>query len=164
MSDPSPPSNTTSATITGSEADIVIANNGDAGSHDCIFCKIAKKEAPANIIYEDENVMAFLGHTLVIPKYHYRNLASTPPLAMSHLGSVLPRIARAVCEAVDAPDFNVMQNNGIRAGQVVFHLHFHIMPRHPTDAKKFQGFKRLKRERINGEEAGSLEERIKARL
>ncbi|RUP43524.1 histidine triad protein [Jimgerdemannia flammicorona] len=155
----------------GLEADIVIANNGDAGSYDCIFCKIAKKEVPANIIYEDENVMAFLdiapltkGHTLIIPKYHYYNLASMPPLVISHLGSVLPRIARAVCEAVDAPDFNMMQNNGIRTSQVVFHLHFHIMPHHPTDAKKFQGFKRLKRERINREEAGSLEERIKARL
>lgn len=105
-----------------------------------------------------------LGHTLVIPKDHHRNLPSTPPATMSHIGSVLPRVARMVCEGVDAADFNIIQNNGAQAGQVVFHLHFHIIPRHATDVTWLQGATRIKRKRIEEEEAQRVGESIRARL
>lgn len=104
-------------------------------SGSCIFCKIVQKEAPASIVYEDEKVVAFLsiqpinvGHTLVVPKAHYENIHDIPDEEVSHLYKIVKKLAPAVKKAVEAEGIRIVQNNGEAAGQVIFHLHVHIIP------------------------------------
>ncbi|MBN1244981.1 HIT family protein [Candidatus Bathyarchaeota archaeon] len=104
-------------------------------SESCIFCKIARKEAPTSVVYEDEKVIAFLsiqpinvGHTLVVPKKHYENIYEIPEAEVAYLYTVVKKIAHAVKKAVDAEGIRLVQNNGEAAGQVIFHLHVHIIP------------------------------------
>lgn len=107
---------------------------------DCLFCKIVAGEIPADKVYEDGEVLAFLdinptnpGHTLVIPKEHYPDLAQTPSKVASSVMAVIPSLAKSVMKAVEAPAFNMGVNNGAQAGQMVFHTHFHIVPRFEND-------------------------------
>ncbi len=109
--------------------------------HDCIFCKIASGKIPSAKIYEDENVFAFLdigpisdGHTLVMPKQHFEKVHSCPPELLGQVWSRIGKIAEAVVSALDADGYNVLCNNGRAAGQVVDHLHFHVIPRKTGDA------------------------------
>ena len=104
-------------------------------SESCIFCKIARKEAPANTLYEDEKVISFLsiqpiniGHTLVVPKKHYENIYKFPEEEVAYLYKIVKKLAHAVKKAVDAEGIRIVQNNGEAAGQVIFHLHVHIIP------------------------------------
>ena len=106
----------------------------------CIFCRIAKGEIPCAKIYEDDNVLAFLdlapvhhGHTLVIPKSHYKDMLEVPNELGTHVFAALQKVAAAVMKATGAMGFNVMQNNGLAAGQTVFHIHWHIIPRFEND-------------------------------
>jgi histidine triad (HIT) family protein len=106
----------------------------------CVFCKIAAGEIPAAKVYEDEAVFAFLdigpisdGHTLVIPKRHCTKVHECDPETLSAVAARLGTIAKAVVEAMDADGYNVLANNGSAAGQVVEHLHFHIIPRKTGD-------------------------------
>ena len=99
----------------------------------CIFCKIAQKEAPTNTVYEDEKVVAFMsiqpinvGHTLVIPKKHYENIYEIPEV--TYLYRIVKKLSHAVKKAVNAEGIRIVQNNGEAAGQVIFHLHVHIIP------------------------------------
>jgi len=101
-----------------------------------IFDKILAGEIPAYRVYEDEHVLAFLdvgplspGHTLVIPKERKAHLHQLSDESAAALGRVLPRICRAVLAATGATDYNVLQNNGAVAHQVVMHVHIHIIPR-----------------------------------
>ena len=103
----------------------------------CTFCKIVRGEAPASYVYEDERALAFLstrpvnvGHTLVVPKVHYENVFEIPEEEMAHLSKIVKRVAYAVKKAVSAEGIRIVQNNGEAAGQVIFHLHFHIIPMH----------------------------------
>jgi len=137
----------------------------------CIFCKIARKEAPSVPIYEDEHVVAFMdiapvtrGHTLVIPKKHYRTLDAMSAEDMARVGSVLPRISKAVTTACDTKDYNIMQNNGKQAGQVVFHVHYHIIPRYPTENKLLRKQTVIQRLKVTKEEFEALQSSIKSRL
>ena len=107
---------------------------------DCIFCKIVSGDIPCIKIYEDSNVLAFLdigpisdGHTLVIPKAHFERLHECPPDVLAGLSGPMGKIARAVVSAVDAEAYNVLCNNGTAAGQLVEHVHFHIIPRNAGD-------------------------------
>jgi histidine triad (HIT) family protein len=107
---------------------------------DCIFCKMAGRQIPVTTVYEDEVVLAFLdigpvsdGHTLVIPKQHFEKLHDCPPQLLGQVASRLGRIARAVADAMDSDGYNVLCNNGRAAGQLVEHLHFHIIPRNTGD-------------------------------
>ena len=107
---------------------------------DCIFCKMAAGLVPAAKIYEDEVVLAFLdigpvsdGHTLVIPKEHFEKLHDCPPEILGEMCSKLGTIASAVVSAVKAEGYNVLCNNGRAAGQLVEHVHFHIIPRNAGD-------------------------------
>ena len=107
---------------------------------DCIFCKIVAGDIPAARIYEDDHVLAFLdigplsqGHTLVIPKTHAATVAVCPDEVLSQVAAVLGRIARAVVEVTRCDGYNVLCNNGRAAGQLVNHLHFHIIPRMDND-------------------------------
>jgi histidine triad (HIT) family protein len=107
---------------------------------DCIFCKMAAGEIPVTKIYEDEAVLAFLdigplsnGHTLLIPKEHFEKLHDCPSELLGKVCSRLGRIAKAVAGAMNADGYNVLCNNGAAAGQLVGHLHFHIIPRNTGD-------------------------------
>jgi len=110
---------------------------------DCIFCKIIAGEIPAKKIYEDENVLSFLdispvnyGHALVIPKKHYPDLLSADEATLTELILAIKKIAPALIDSASASGFNLNLNNGEVAGQVVNHLHFHIIPRFADDGLK----------------------------
>jgi histidine triad (HIT) family protein len=103
---------------------------------DTIFTKIIAGEIPCHKVYEDEMVLAFLdinpistGHTLVIPKEPAATVDKLSDEASAAVGRVLPRIARAVMAATGSSEYNILQNNGPRAHQAVFHVHFHIIPK-----------------------------------
>jgi histidine triad (HIT) family protein len=106
----------------------------------CIFCKIVAGQIPSTKIYEDQAVFAFLdvnpvsdGHTLVVPKEHFEKLHDCPAEVLTKAAVPLGKIAKAVCDATDAEGYNVLCNNGKSAGQLVGHLHFHIIPRRGND-------------------------------
>jgi histidine triad (HIT) family protein len=107
---------------------------------DCAFCKMVAGEIPVTKIYEDEVVLAFLdigpvsdGHTLVIPKQHFEKLHECPPDILSQVSSRIGKIAGAVASGMNSDGYNVLCNNGRTAGQLVEHLHFHIIPRNAGD-------------------------------
>ena len=107
---------------------------------ECIFCNIKDRKAEAEIIFEDEHVLAFLdvqpvnyGHTLIIPKKHYDNFLTVPKDELSKLIRATQFIAGVVKRSLNADGFNVISNNGIPAGQSVYHFHFHIIPRFNND-------------------------------
>jgi len=107
---------------------------------ECIFCNIVNHNAEAEIIFEDEKLVAFLdiqpinyGHTLVVPKKHYDNFLTVPPEELSHLINTVQYITGAVKRSVKADGFNVISNNGESAGQTDYHFHFHIIPRFADD-------------------------------
>ena len=103
-----------------------------------IFSKIIRGEIPCHRVYEDELVLAFLdiaplceGHVLVIPKEAVATVDKLSDESAAAIGRVLPRISRAVIAATGVSEFNILQNNGASAHQAVFHVHFHIIPKHP---------------------------------
>lgn len=107
---------------------------------DCIFCKIIKGELPATKVYEDEKILAFLdiapinkGHTLIIPKEHYKSTLETPDELIKNIAVTAKKIAKAIMDATGAHACNIGINNGAESGQVVFHTHWHIMPRFAND-------------------------------
>ncbi len=107
---------------------------------DCIFCKIVNGEIPSAKIYENDKVFAFLdispisdGHTLVIPKRHFEKLHDCPAELLGRVSSRLGKIAKAVAAGMNSDGYNVLCNNGRAAGQLVSHLHFHIIPRNSGD-------------------------------
>ncbi len=110
---------------------------------DCVFCKIVSGEIPSTKIYEDENTLAFLdirpvnpGHTLVIPKEHYRNILDIPEDEWEHVAKTARIVARAVKAGAGAEGVNVSSSHEPSAGQEVFHLHLHIIPRFSSDGLK----------------------------
>jgi len=101
----------------------------------CVFCDIVTRRAPAWIVYEDENTMAFLdifpftrGHLLVIPKRHGARLTDIPFEDQMSLVRSLDEVCRRVERLTT--DYNVALNAGAKAGQIVFHVHFHVIPRY----------------------------------
>ena len=110
---------------------------------DCIFCRIGQGQLPAARVLETSGVLAFLdiapvnyGHTLVIPKVHYRNLLELPDELWMEMGQVSRRVAQALRATLDAQGFNIGMNNFEAAGQVVFHAHIHVIPRYFSDGLK----------------------------
>jgi len=107
---------------------------------DCLFCKMVAGQIPVTKIYEDEVVLAFLdigpisdGHTLVIPKQHFEKLHDCPSEFLGLVVSRLGKIAGAVNAAMNSDGYNVLCNNGRAAGQLIEHLHFHIIVRNTGD-------------------------------
>ena len=103
----------------------------------CIFCRIAQKQVPASRVFEDERVVAFLdirplneGHTLVIPKEHYESIFDIPQDLVAYLHGITKNVAIAVEKAVKADGISIIQQNGKAAGQEIFHLHVHVIPRY----------------------------------
>ena len=107
---------------------------------DCIFCKIIAGEIPSHKVYEDESVIAFLdinpvseGHTLVVPKDHFEKFDDCSDIVAEAIGLRIRKISRAVSTATGADGYNLLCNNGLAAGQLVGHVHFHIIPRNNGD-------------------------------
>ena len=107
----------------------------------CVFCKIIKGEIPCHKVYEDDKVFAFLdigplskGHTLVIPKEPAETIDQLSDDSAAAVGRVLPLLSRALLKATGATAFNILQNNGSAAHQVVMHVHFHIIPKFSESA------------------------------
>ncbi len=108
--------------------------------NDCLFCKIVSGEIPSIKLFENEQVLAFMdigpivkGHALVIPKAHYPTLSQTPDELLAQVIAVVRLIAQAQQKGLGADGVNIHQANGEAAGQVVPHLHFHVIPRFKHD-------------------------------
>jgi len=115
-------------------------------SFDCIFCKIAAGEIPCSKVYEDEQTLAILdispavkGHTLVIPKNHCTDLTDAPAETLAACLATAAKVTRGLLKW-GAHGVNLLQNNGPAAGQVIFHIHFHLFPRYKGD-KRAWGWK-----------------------
>ena len=107
----------------------------------CIFCKIVKGEIPSSVIYEDENVKVILdiapaakGHAILLVKEHVANIFELPATLAAEIFAVVPKVAAAIKEELGCDGMNILQNNGVEAGQTVFHLHIHFIPRWKDDA------------------------------
>lgn len=116
--------------------------------NDCVFCAIAAGEIPSFKIYEDDFVLAFLdinpfseGHTLVIPKEHYKGLLDVPPQVLAVLLERVQKVSSHIAKALACDGFNILQNNGAAAGQTVNHIHFHIVPRMEGSVLSFESGK-----------------------
>jgi len=124
----------------------------------CIFCKIVRKQAPASIVYEDETVMVFLdirplniGHTLVIPKAHCVDIFDIPETLQSQVHKVAKQVSFAVKKATNADGISIIQQNGKAAGQDIFHLHVHVVPRFEGQKlPPFSDLKEVERAKLDG--------------
>ncbi len=102
---------------------------------DCIFCKIVKGEIPSYKIYEDEKVFVFLdinplskGHTLVLPKEHYKGILDIPEELFEYLAKIVKKVSINLNEKYKPEGILINQNNGSKAGQEIFHAHIHVKP------------------------------------
>ena len=107
---------------------------------DCIFCQIVRGEAPSWKVYEDEHTYAFLDihpvnryHTLVIPKTHYVNVFDTPKPVLAEMMQTVKKIVDLYYERLGINNVQIFNSSGKAAQQDVFHVHFHIVPRHLGD-------------------------------
>ncbi len=106
----------------------------------CVFCEIVAGNIPAQKIYEDEYVLAFMnikpvneGHALVIPKDHFENIYSVPAELLCRLMIVAQKVSIGIKNAVSADGINIIMNNESAAGQEIFHAHIHVIPRENED-------------------------------
>lgn len=106
----------------------------------CIFCKITSGEIPSHTIYEDESFKVIFdispatkGHAIIIPKNHAKNIFELSEEDASKIFVVAKKVASALNEVLQCDGFNILQNNGKVAGQTVFHLHVHLIPRYKDD-------------------------------
>lgn len=107
---------------------------------DCIFCKIASGKIPSATIYEDSHFRVFLdinpatkGHCLIVPKEHFDNIYELDAETAGRVFSLATLIARSLKNVLKCDGINILQNNGIVAGQTVFHFHMHLIPRYEND-------------------------------
>ena len=108
----------------------------------CIFCQIVEKKIPSYILFESDTNLAFLdifpvskGHTIVIPKNHYKNLEDIPDTELSELFRTVKQISNKIYRNLKIDGYNILQNNFQAAGQVINHFHVHIIPRYRNDGK-----------------------------
>lgn len=134
---------------------------------DTIFMKIVRREIPAEIVYEDADTLAFLdikpiapGHTLVIPKKSFQNIFDVDDETLAFVMRTVRKISPAVRDAVDARGVHINSNHGEAAGQVVNHLHIHIIPRHSRDEFQFWP----QNDYPNFTSAAEIAEKIRAKL
>ncbi len=128
---------------------------------DCAFCGIVQGAIPSEKIYEDSNILAFLdinprsrGHSIIIPKQHFSTLADLPSEQINNLFGVAKQVGISAIKNLGAQGFNIGSNNGAVAGQIVPHLHVHVIPRYDEGADKRYGF----------EAAFPVKEELKAQL
>jgi histidine triad (HIT) family protein len=132
----------------------------------CIFCKIVASELPSFKVYEDDAALAFLdirpvnpGHTLVVPKQHSTNIFDVSVESWSGVAEAVRVVAHGVEKATGADGVNVNMNNREHAGQIVDHLHVHVIPRFKGD-----GFKLWPQTPYKEGEAVKMQEKIKAQI
>jgi len=106
----------------------------------CLFCKIANGKIPCDKVYEDKHIIAFLdikpatkGHCLVLPKKHYKEFLDVNPKEFNNLMSVCQKILKVLMRVVNAKGYNVIINGREIGGQIVDHIHIHLMPRFKND-------------------------------
>ena len=111
----------------------------------CIFCKIVKGEVPSHKVYEDDHTYVFLDiepvneyHTLVIPKKHYTDIFDVPEDEAVFLMKTIKKITKLYNEKLGLKNIQILNNSGREAQQVVFHIHFHIIPRYEGDGQKIK--------------------------
>lgn len=111
-----------------------------AAEADCLFCRIAKHEIPSNVVFEDDHTIAFLdinpcswGHTVVIAKLHSTGLTDLPPGEVGPLFGTVQRVAARLLEVLPSVGLTIGINHGLGAGQIVPHLHVHLIPRYAGD-------------------------------
>lgn len=107
---------------------------------DCIFCKIANGEIPSCTVYEDDMFRVILdiapaakGHALILPKEHYDNLWELGEAEAATVMAIAAKVSAAQKTALGCDGVNILQNNGVAAGQTVFHFHMHLIPRYDND-------------------------------
>ncbi len=107
---------------------------------DCIFCKIITGEIPSYKIYEDDHVLAFLdiapvnyGHSLVVPKKHYANIEAIPEDELCQVIKAVKKVGQSLKANLGCQGYNATVNNDPVAGQIIEHLHFHLIPRTEGD-------------------------------
>lgn len=117
----------------------------DGVNGNCIFCRIVQKDIPNAIIYENDKFLAFMdkypinhGHTLIVPKQHYGNILDMPFEIVGEMYSLVPKLAKAITNVIESDGFNINQNNGKSANQIVPHVHVHIVPRYSAEKVKGQ--------------------------
>ena len=133
----------------------------------CIFCKIIKGDIPSSTIYEDENVKVILdiapaakGHAILLVKQHVANIFELEAGLAGKIFSVVPKVATAIKEELGCDGMNILQNNGEEAGQTVFHLHIHFIPRWKEDSVQI-AWKKLS---YGDGEAAALAEVLRGKL
>jgi len=134
---------------------------------DCIFCKIVEGAIPSTKLFEDDSCIAILdinpitfGHSLYIAKEHYATLLDVPEGKLGGIIKNLPKVVSALLKATGCEGFNIIQNNTRCAGQLVPHLHFHLVPRRPGDPIRFN----WQIQPYNKDESQKLAEDIKKQL
>lgn len=130
-------------------------------SKDCLFCKIVKGEIPSKKVYEDEKAYVMLdinprnpGHMLVIPKAHYENIFDMPENEAGDFFRIVKNMADRARAAVKADGVSICQSNGRAAGQMVVHMHAHVIPRFNTEGppglESILPVKRMDEQSLNG--------------
>lgn len=123
----------------------------------CIFCQIIQGKKPAQIIYEDDHTLCFLskemevyGHTLIIPKQHFKNLYDIPPNILCKLTEVIQILTKEYKSKINATGMNLLHASGKAGQQSVPHFHFHLLPRFKNDG--LNTWPKLKKRDFDGEE------------
>jgi histidine triad (HIT) family protein len=135
---------------------------------DCIFCKIAQKEALASVVYEDDEVMVFLdinpvqkGHTLVIPKRHFVDIWDMEPAVLTKVVTVTKQLAKKMATTLNAKGINTFSASGKPVGQDIYHFHIHVIPLGKEERTKFADWWLSKTSRADRSELDKLAQRLR---
>jgi histidine triad (HIT) family protein len=111
---------------------------------DCVFCKIVNGEIPCAKVYENEDVLAFLdaspfskGHCLIVPKKHFENIYEIDQENLEKVITITKDVSVKIKIVLNADGIRISQSNGAVAGQAIFHIHFHVIPRYENDGLRF---------------------------
>ena len=135
----------------------------------CVFCEIVARRQPAEVVYEDERTMAFMdihpanpGHTLVIPKRHAATIFEIDEEDAAAVMRTAVRVPRAIRRALAPEGLNLVQSNGRAAGQEIFHLHVHVIPRWVGDGLRLARPPVVRRDRPLAEVAAEIRRALEA--
>jgi len=134
----------------------------------CIFCKIARKEAPAGVVYEDDEVMAFLdinpvqrGHTLVIPKRHFVDIWDIEAAVLTKVVAVTKQVAEKLATTLNTEGINTFTASGKPAGQEIYHFHIHVIPLGKGERTKFADYWLSKTSKAERSELNKLARKLR---
>ncbi len=135
---------------------------------DCLFCKIVSKQLPANTVYEDEKVIAFLdinplteGHTLVIPKAHVESVFDISAEDLKHISAVAQKISNKMKETGQTEGVDLVNASGQAADQSVFHFHLHVIPRKSGDGLQFREWWISRVQKVEPQKLAELANKLK---